>query len=354
MCRPPDKREIFGMNHPPIILRLLGVLLLFTRPVFAGSAAGTLAHKPLAWFRTPEARSAVDNVLSWQSPRGAWPKNQDTTAQPFRGDPRTLAGTFDNGATTGELRLLARAYHAAPDARSQGAFLKGFDHVLQAQYPNGGWPQFYPPGSNYHRHITFNDDAMARLLEFLREVVAQEDFSWIDAPRRAAAEAAFQRGIDCIVKCQVTIDGHLTVWCAQHDPVTLEPRPARSYELVSLSGAESAGLLRLLMSLDRPTPEVVRAVEAGVAWYDRVKLTGIRQIVRDGDKRIVSDPEAPPLWARFYEIPSLRPMFSGRDGIKKYDLSDIEAERRNGYAWYGPWGTQVATEYARWKQREQR
>jgi pectinesterase len=58
------------------------------------------------------------------------------------------------------------------------------------------------------------------------------------------------------------------------------------------------------------------------------------------------------LWARFYEIETNRPMFSGRDGVKKYAMSEIEAERRNGYAWYGPWGTGVASDYAKWKEKQ--
>jgi hypothetical protein len=40
------------------------------------------------------------------------------------------------------------------------------------------------------------------------------------------------------------------------------------------------------------------------------------------------------LWARFYEIGSNRPIFIGRDSIIHYDVSQIEAERRNGYRWY--------------------
>ena len=82
-----------------------------------------------------------------------------------------------------------------------------------------------------------------------------------------------------------------------------------------------------------------------------MKLTGVRQTKVDGDKRIVKDPGAPPLWARFYEIGTNRPMFSGRDGIKKYDIAEIESERRNGYAWYGDWGTRVSRDFARWRDK---
>jgi PelA/Pel-15E family pectate lyase len=30
----------------------------------------------------------------------------------------------------------------------------------------------------------------------------------------------------------------------------------------------------------------------------------------------------------------MKPIFLGRDSVVRYDVSEIEAERRNGYAWY--------------------
>ena len=63
---------------------------------------------------------------------------------------------------------------------------------------------------------------------------------------------------------------------------------------------------------------------------------------------IVKDPKATPLWARFYEIGTNRPIFSGRDGVIKYRVAEIEAERRNGYAWHGSWGASVLTQWPKW------
>ena len=57
-------------------------------------------------------------------------------------------------------------------------------------------------------------------------------------------------------------------------------------------------------------------------------------------------------WARFYEIGTNRPIYSGRDGIVRYDVSQIEAERRNGYAWLGNWPARlIEVEYPRWRAR---
>ncbi len=332
-------------------LFLLIAICLPPLPALADSGVEGLLEKPASWFVTDEGRRTLENVLSWQTQHGDWPKNMDTTRQKFSGNGEQPAGTFDNGATCGELRVLARAFRASGDERYEQAFLRGFDHILEAQYASGGWPQFYPLSSGYHRHITFNDGTMIRLMEFLRDATSAEDFAFLDQDRREAAKAAVDRGIQCIVQCQVLVDGKPTVWCAQHDAQTLAPVQARSYELPSLSGAESAGILRFLMSLDTPTPDVVSAIHAGVAWFDSVQIQGYRYRKSENEPSLTPDPRATPLWARFYEIESNRPIFSDRDGVVKYDIDEIGKERRDGYAWYGTWGVKVLEDYARWPHR---
>jgi len=338
---------VFG----PIASFLLLLAVVAGPAAAQGTAWSAFAKKPDTWYRSDEGRRVTENILSWQSVEGGWPKNQDNTRKPFVGDRKKIKSTFDNGATTGELRFLARAFRATQDPRCREAFLKGLDHILKAQYPTGGWPQSYPPGTGYPRHITFNDGTMVRLMNFTREVATAGDYDFVDAARRQAARESFDRGIQCILKCQIVVNGKRTLWCAQHDELDYRPRPARSYELASLSGAESAGVLQLLMSLDRPSPEVSRAIQAGAEWFEATKLTGIRVERVNGDRRVVPDPGAPPLWARFYEIETGRPFFCGRDGVKKDALAEIERERRKGYAWYGDWGRSVAEDYAQWKEK---
>jgi pectate lyase len=333
---------------------LVGLLTAFAGSTasFAAPAWSQYAQQPDDWYRSSEGTRITTNILSWQSPHGSWPKNGNTATQPYTGDPQKIQGTFDNGATTDELRFLARVYRVTKDGRSKQAFLKGIDHILAAQYPSGGWPQFYPPSEQYHRHITFNDNSMVRVLEFLREIATSADYAFLDDARRRSAQTSFERGIACILKCQIPVNGKLTVWCAQHDEKDYRPVGGRTYELVSLSGAESADILRFLMSLEKPSPEIIRAVEAGAEWFESARLTGIRVARTNGnDRAVLKDPSAPPLWARFYEIETNRPMFSGRDGVKKYSMAEIERERRNGYAWYGNWGAEVARDFAKWKEK---
>jgi PelA/Pel-15E family pectate lyase len=281
----------------------------------------------------------ADEYLRLQLPSGAWAK----AASP--GLP-----TIDNGATYTELEYLAKAHLATGDARYAAAFRRGFEYLLKAQYANGGWPQFYPLRGGYYDHITYNDDAMAGVLNLLRGVAERKaEYAFLTDRERDAARRAVEKGIEVILKTQVVQDGKLTVWCAQHDERTLAPAKARSYELPSLSGSESVGLVQFLMGIDKPSPEVVRAVKAAVAWFESVQIRGIRIVRRDGDKVVEEDAAAPPLWARFYQLGTNRPFFCGRDGIVKYKLSEIEAERRNNYNWYVDRPAKLLQEwYPRW------
>src|SRR5438309_3509180 len=115
---------------------LVGLILALVAPTVGAAAPPwrSFAQKPDDWYRSPEGRRVAENILSYQSAGGAWPKNVDTTAKPYAGDPAALQGTFDNGATTDELRFLTRAFRATGDDKYRTAVLKGFDHILQAQY----------------------------------------------------------------------------------------------------------------------------------------------------------------------------------------------------------------------------
>ena len=320
----------------------------------ANEAVGTIAwadaqNKPDEWYASAEALRIADNLVLYQRSSGGWPKNIDM-AKPLSDagkasllrDQKNTDSTIDNGATHTQLSFLARVYTAQHQERLRESFLKGLDYLLQAQYPNGGWPQFYPDLSGYYKHITYNDDAMIGVLKVLREVAAAKPaYAFVDETRRAKAVKAVEKGIECILKTQVIVKGQRTVWCAQHDEVTLAPAPARKFEAVSLSGGESVGIVRFLMSIKNPSPAVVEAVEAAVAWFEQSQLKGIKWIEkRDAsqpngiDRVVVPDPEGGSIWARFYEIGSNRPIFVGRDGVVKYSVAEIEHERRTGYSWY--------------------
>jgi PelA/Pel-15E family pectate lyase len=308
------------------------VALLWTALVAGGAQGASVSwqrilDQPRRWYSTAEAQTIADAVVRYQRASGGWPKNIDMTRPPDGTASDASDATFDNGATTTQIRFLA----LVGTPRHRDAAVRGLRYVLAAQYPNGGWPQFFPLPNDYSRHVTFNDNAMVNVLTLLEDVAGTKDpFGFVDADLRQRAASAVTRAIPLILKAQIVVDGTLTAWCAQHDEVTLEPRGARTYEHPSISGAESVGIVRFLMRQPR-TPAIERAVDGAVAWLRSVQL-------KDGR------------WARFYEIGTNRPIFSGRDGVIRYDISEIEAERRDGYAWFGTWGRAlVDKEYPGWK-----
>ena len=94
--------------------------------------------------------------------------------------------TIDNGATYTQLAFLARVREAKRLPRHEKAFLAGLDYLLQAQYANGGWPQYYPRLTGYYKHITFNDDAMIGVMSLLREMARKQPaYVFVDEARIA-------------------------------------------------------------------------------------------------------------------------------------------------------------------------
>lgn len=311
-----------------------------------------LTQKP-DWYGTPEALSVAENVLLYQNPDGGWPKNIDMARalseaerEELQSNRKRSDSLMDNGATYTQLRFLAQVYTASGREGYRHSFLRGLDYLFAAQYENGGWPMVFPLKGGYYDHITFNDGCMIGVMRLLRDTAqGQKPFGFVDPERQARAAAAIERGLELILRTQVKVEGQKTVWCAQYDRRNLTCAGARAYELPSLSGAESVDILRYLMEITPPTPEIAEAIESAVKWFERVKLTGLRVIKKPApelpggyDVVLGFDPvSGPPLWARFYEIGTNYPIFAGRDGIARYALSEIEHERRVGYRWLGDW-----------------
>ena len=321
-----------------------------------------LRQKP-EWYGSAEARVVADSVIQYQSPQGGWPKSTDLAKPPRTPDDipppgRGRANTLDNEATTLPMAFLARVAHTTGEVKYRDSFFRGVDYLLVAQYHNGGWPQFWPLRDGYYSRITYNDGAMIRAMTILRDMAGgQPPYDFIDASRRMRAADAVARGIDCILKTQIKRNGKLTAWCAQHDEKTLKPAWARAYEPPSLSGAESVGIVRFLMSIEEPTSEIVAAIEGAVAWFRSVTMKGVRlESIRRDDGRterwLVPDPDAPPLWARFYELRTNRPLYLDRDSVFRYDFAEISYERRSGYSYHGTWAASLLdTEYPAWRRK---
>ena len=305
----------------------------------------------------------ADQMIRYQNPDGGWPKDLDYLALVPEEEVRRLRGTslnhstFDNHTTFPQVEYLSQVYLQTGTPRFREAAARGLAYILAEQRPSGGWR-----GADVDA-ITYNDGVMTGIMRLLQAISEEApQFHWVDDTLRSQAAEALDRAIAVTLAAQIMRNGVRTGWCQQHSHDTLLPLQARSYELASVATDETVTVTRYLMGLPRPSAEIVAAVDAAVAWMRDSAIPGIRlerpeiEPVRfenhtaTRDVVAVEDPEAPPIWTRFYELETNRPFFCNRDGRVVYTLAEVALERRTGYGWYGHWPQRLLDrEYPAWR-----
>lgn len=315
-------------------------------------------------YAEDDYRAIAENLLAYQNEDGGWPKNIDWLAKLDADSvlqshtPRGRRSTFDNRNIYPQIAYLAEVYSLTGDKRYRNAARRGIAYTLDAQYPNGCWIGWEDEA------IAFNDGIIDGILTLWQTILkGDRNFAWLDKKTRARIQKSLDAGIKLILDTQYVQNGVKTVWAQQHDQQTLVPVKARSYELPSLTASESADIVLFLMSIEQPSPEIIEAVQCAVAWFEQTKILGKKIItipMPEGnpedrsikaDRRMVDDPAAQPLWARFYELEDNTPFLCNRDGVKVYSLDKVWPERRLGYSWYGTWGNKVLKAYPKWLKR---
>jgi PelA/Pel-15E family pectate lyase len=315
----------------------------------------------------------ADNVLLYQRANGGWIENQDPTRILDASERARVAAdqarpeiSFDNRNVFSQVAYLAAVHAQTRDARYRDAAVRGIEVMLAHQNATcGGWPHTVPGREPYHGHITIADDVTSGVLTVLRRVAdGAATFAFVAPPLRARAFEAVARGDACLLRLQIVQAGQLAGWAGQYDSQTLQPALGRSYELPAIVAWETTGVVRYLMGIESPPPEVIRAVEGAVAWLERSKLTGLRietfpaESVKypyhtsTTDRRLVADPAAPSLWARFYDLADNSVVLANRDGKRVTTYDQIARERRTGYDWYGDWPARLlSAELPAWRAR---
>jgi PelA/Pel-15E family pectate lyase len=323
-------------------------------------------------YKKTAIKKIAENILLFQKNNGGWPKNYDMLAVLTAKQKKIILNskndfsvtTFDNDATHSHVAYLANAYAISKEKRYKEACLKGIKFILDSQYSNGGWPQFYPDTTGYRKYITFNDNAMTGIMSVLLNII-QNDPAWsfVDDSLREKIKYAFEKGIQCILKCQIVENGKMSVWCQQHDNINFHPRDARKFEPAAICNDESSYIIFLLMRIHNPGQDIIKSIQNAIKWFEDSKIMGIRvEVIKapyiryyyhatDKDKIVVKDTTAPPIWARYYELGSHIPLFCNRDSKPVYSLAEVDRERRTGYSWYVYDPQKVLEKYLEWQKK---
>lgn len=359
---------------------------------------------PYPLYHSSQIDGIALNMINLQHGDGGWEKNIDfqrvyteeeikaiqeknSTIPPVTyGLMKTKNGsTMDNRNIYSQVKYLVQVYKQIPDKKYLDCAIKAIEWILNAQHPvSGGFT-----GADVYA-ITYNDDVMSNALSALLDIATNDDlYSKVPSNLRKKARNAYDRGLECILKTQITVtldDGTklLTAWCQQHDHDTLAPIWAREYEAPSICSAESRKVALMLMNIENPSEEVKKAIIACCEFFDRddVRIHG-KRLVRnpipgimlgshyyDFDQVLIDDPSAPDCWARFYALDSsfditlgartsikgtypkvLSPIWCDRGCKFVEDFNQISQERRNGYRYTNNNGEKLLEAYGEWKQK---
>ncbi len=241
-----------------------------------------------------------------------------------RGDRRNST-VFDDDTSQSALRLLMRVDAALGfrDSEIRDAVDYALRAFLQAQYPNGAWPQRYLlfpdpsqhevrsarypdtwsrdfPSIDYRDYYTFNDNAVVDVID----VMLEAHRTYRDERYLAAA----LRGGDFILLAQMPEPQ--PAWAQQYNQ-QMEPAWGRRFEPPSITGSESFGVLHALLNL---------YIETGEARF----LTPIQPALDWARRSLLPDGRL----ARFYELQTNRPLYFVRD---TYEMTYSDADMPTHY-----------------------
>ena len=301
------------------------------------------------------AKDAADALATGQVESGGWDYVIDFDPEKMRLSylrsdvgklpPEQIAArknvtNFDDDNTQSAIRFLLAVADAgkggdeARDRRIREALDYGLRKMIEAQFPNGAWPQRwrgeahseedfpvmkarfpekYPrefPRENYHAHYTLNDNTLHDCIGVMLEAFHRTG--------RAEYLDAARKGGDFIILAQMPQPQ--PVWAQQYN-TQMEPAWARAFEPPAVTGNESVGVLRTLMDLYVETGDrkFLKPVPDAIAWFKRSQIASGK-------------------WARYYELQKNVPIFGDRDGKIYYRLADLSEERQHGYSWSGTYG----------------
>jgi len=267
---------------------------------------------------TDAARALAWGQRSW----GGWDHRVDvahleTNAKTaIRKDGRC---TFDDNITQGALSFLMSMDAVIEEPWLKEAIELGLKYMMESQFENGAWPQWYPLRGGYHDYYTFNDNSINDCIMLMLR--AHGIYGKNEYLQTA------ERGGDFIILSQ--FPSPQSGWAQQysHD---LKPAWARSFEPPGICSAASIRNIRTLVDLYLYTKDdkYLEPIPLALEWLDNSKI---------GDN----------LWARLYEEGTNIPVYGDReDGYKlHYVYENISERERTSYGWQGQYGFEAVSTY---------
>ena len=211
--------------------------------------------------------------------------------------------------------------------------------ILESQYPNGGWPQRYPPAVDYFgkgypdytAYHTYNDNVIVGNIYLMLE-------AWEKLGIQEYKEAALQ-GMDFVVLSQTPPPQ--PGWGQQYN-MEIKPAAARSYEPAAVSPVTTASCIRQLMNFYKITGNrrYLRGIPAAIEWLENSYLP-------DEDKVRKTYTHA-----HFCELGTNKPLYAHREGTCWADGRYwVDYEPGN---FPGHYGMQVSIDVASLKKEYQR
>ena len=286
-------------------------------------------------FFLDAAQKAAEALVYGQLRSGGWtncvdfdPRGRRTAAYRNGKGRGKNNSSLDDGQTQSALRLLVQV-DAALDFKRKGiheSAYVGLNALLQAQFPNGGFPQVWtgPVSRRSVKQAGYPDHdwrTQGRIKEYWNEYTLNDNVcgyvaeTLLDA-HKAYKDEKYKRALtrlgDFLILSQMP--DPQPAWAQQYNE-DMQPIWARKFEPAAIAGNESQETLETLLMIYRATGDTkyLKPIPRALSYLKRSLLS---------DGRL----------ARYYELKSNKPLYMQRRG-KKYSLTYDDSNLPKHYGW---------------------
>jgi len=286
-----------------------------------------------------DAAREVGRALAWgQRKQGGWDHRVDVAhLTPDATKPERRSGhcTLDDDISQGAIKFLMQLDDHVDEPWLDDSVRLALQFVMEAQFDNGAWPQWYPFRGGYHDYYTYNDNTINDcILVMFQAHRRYREPTYLESARR---------GGDFIIASQ--IPAPQAGWAQQysHD---LQPAWARSFEPPGVCSAATARNIRTLIDVYLYTGDekYLQPIPNAIDWLNSSKLP--HEAVAGDEVRQPVNSEID-FWARLYEVKTNRPVYGDRMNPRKmiYDIREVSQKERSSYGWQGTFGVPQAITY---------